>query len=75
MDERRLIAAARYVALNPARALLAARAQDWRWSSVRAHLAAAGRAEGSLFSFITLLPSSTSFKTPSPARPCPTFRS
>jgi putative transposase len=39
MDEEHLMAAARYVALNPVRARLAARAEDWRWSSVRAHLA------------------------------------
>jgi putative transposase len=38
MDEAHLMAAARYVALNPVRARLVARAQDWRWSSVRAHL-------------------------------------
>jgi len=41
MDEAHLIAAARYVSLNPVRARLAARAQDWPWSSVRAHLAGA----------------------------------
>lgn len=39
MDERHLLVAARYVALNPVRAGLAARAEDWRWSSVHAHLA------------------------------------
>jgi putative transposase len=39
MDEAHLMAAARYVSLNPVRARLAARAQDWPWSSVRAHLA------------------------------------
>lgn len=39
MDESHLIAAARYVSLNPVRARLVARAEDWRWSSVRAHLA------------------------------------
>jgi putative transposase len=39
MDEAHLFAAARYVALNPVRARLAARAEDWPWSSVRAHLA------------------------------------
>jgi putative transposase len=44
MDEDRLLAAARYVALNPVRARLASRAQDWRWSSVRAHLV--GRDDG-----------------------------
>jgi putative transposase len=38
MDEDHLMAAARYVALNPVRARLVARAGDWRWSSARAHL-------------------------------------
>lgn len=38
MDEAHLLAALRYVALNPVRARLAARAQDWRWSSVHALL-------------------------------------
>ena len=33
------MAAARYVALNQVRARLAARAHDWRWSSVPAHQA------------------------------------
>jgi putative transposase len=39
MDEAHLMAAARYVSLNPVRARLAPRAWDWPWSSVRAHLA------------------------------------
>jgi putative transposase len=39
MDEAHLAAAALYVALNPVRARLARRAEDWPWSSVRAHLA------------------------------------
>jgi len=39
MDEAHLYAALRYVALNPVRARLAERAHEWRWSSVRAHLA------------------------------------
>ncbi len=38
MDEAHLMAAARYVAQNPVRARLIERAQDWRWSSARAHL-------------------------------------
>jgi putative transposase len=38
MDEAHLAAAVRYVSMNPVRARLVARAQDWRWSSVRAHL-------------------------------------
>jgi putative transposase len=44
LDETHLIAAARYVALNPVRAGLVARAEDWAWSSARAHLA--GRDDG-----------------------------
>jgi len=39
MDEAHLLAAVRYVGLNPVRARLVDRAQDWPWSSVRAHLA------------------------------------
>jgi putative transposase len=41
MDERHLLAAARYVPMNPVRAGLAARAEDWPWSSARAHLSGA----------------------------------
>jgi putative transposase len=44
MDERHLLACARYVEVNPVRARLAARARDWRWSSARAHLS--GRDDG-----------------------------
>lgn len=39
MDEAHLACALRYVALNPVRARLVRRPKDWRWSSVRAHLA------------------------------------
>ena len=38
MDENHLAHAVRYVSLNPVRARLVARAEDWRWSSVAAHL-------------------------------------
>ena len=38
MDEAHLAAALRYVSCNPVRARLVARAQDWAWSSTRAHL-------------------------------------
>jgi len=44
MDEAHLIAALRYVSLNPVRARLVARAEDWPWSSVMAHLS--GRDDG-----------------------------
>lgn len=39
MDEAHLFHAMRYVSLNPVRARLVERAEDWPWSSVRAHLA------------------------------------
>jgi putative transposase len=38
MDEPYLLAATRYVELNPVRAKLAANAADWPWSSARVHL-------------------------------------
>jgi putative transposase len=41
MDEDHLIAAVRYVSLNPVRARLVARAEQWPWSSVAAHLSGA----------------------------------
>jgi REP-associated tyrosine transposase len=44
MDEAHLAAALRYVALNPVRARLVARPEEWRWSSVHAHLS--GRPDG-----------------------------
>jgi putative transposase len=42
MDDDHLASAVRYVSLNPVRAGLVARAQDWPWSSARAHLAGEG---------------------------------
>ena len=36
MDEPHLLAAARYIALNPVVAELVNRAEDWPWSSTRA---------------------------------------
>jgi putative transposase len=38
MDEAHLMATVRYVELNPVRAGLCDRPNDWRWSSVHAHL-------------------------------------
>ena len=38
MDEAHVMAAFRYVALNPVKAMLAATAADWPWSSTPAHL-------------------------------------
>ncbi len=44
MDERHLLAAVRYIELNPVRSGLTERAEDWPWSSAAAHLA--GRDDG-----------------------------
>lgn len=43
LDERHLIAAARYTELNPVKAGLCALAEDWEWSSARFHLGLIGR--------------------------------
>lgn len=37
MDEKYLLAAVRYVELNPVRAKIVTKSQDYRWSSARAH--------------------------------------
>jgi putative transposase len=42
--QEHLAAALRYVSLNPVRVRLVERAQDWRWSTTRAHLR--GREDG-----------------------------
>ncbi len=39
LDDTHLIRAVRYVSLNPVRARLVSRPEEWKWSSVRAHLA------------------------------------
>lgn len=44
MDEEHLYSALSYVSLNPVRARLVKRAEDWPWSSARAHLT--GRPDG-----------------------------
>ncbi len=44
MDEDHLLACARYVELNPVRAGVVARPEDWPWSSAKAHLAGGGDA-------------------------------
>jgi len=38
MDERHLLMAVRYIELNPVRAGLCRRPDEWKWSSVHAHL-------------------------------------
>jgi putative transposase len=50
MDEAHFVSALRYVALNPVRTRLVAKAQDWAWSSTRALIA--GNDDG----FVTVAP-------------------
>ena len=50
MDETHMVCALRYVALNPVRARLTERAEDWPWSSTRAHL------EGRSDAFVDVAP-------------------
>lgn len=38
LDEKHLYAAIRYIETNPVRAKLVQKAEDWKWSSARAHL-------------------------------------
>jgi putative transposase len=52
MDEEWLIACARYVELNPVRAGLVQRPEQWRWSSARSHL---GRTEDGVAETAALL--------------------
>ena len=44
MDDAHLMTAIRYVELNPVKAKLVARAEDWPWSSARAHVS--GESDG-----------------------------
>jgi putative transposase len=44
MSDAHLMTAIRYVELNPVKAKLARRAEDWRWSSARAHVE--GKSDG-----------------------------
>ena len=44
MDEAHLMTAVRYVELNPVKANMVRSAEDWRWSSARAHVT--GKADG-----------------------------
>lgn len=48
MDDAHLMAAVRYVELNPVAASIVPRAEDWRWSSARSHIAGARTADDPL---------------------------
>jgi putative transposase len=61
MDERHLLAAARYVERNPVRAGLCATPQDWPWSSARAHLAAEDDRLASVAPLLEMIPDWNTF--------------
>ena len=66
MDEPHLLAAARYIALNPVVAGLVSRAEDWPWSSTRAQLAGKDDELATLAPLRAVIPDSQCF---SPCRP------
>jgi putative transposase len=73
MDEPHLLAAARYIALNPVVARLVSRAEDWPWSSVRAHLAGEDDELATVAPLRALIPDFAPFLT-APADPATTAR-
>jgi putative transposase len=56
MDERHLLAPARYVERNPVRARLSPTPKDWSWSSARAHLAGEDDALVTVLPLLDLIP-------------------
>jgi putative transposase len=61
MDEAHLLAAARYIALNPVVAGLVSRAEDWPWSSTRAQLAGEDDEPVTVASLRALIPDFAAF--------------
>lgn len=73
MDEPDLLAAARYITLNPVTAGLVRRAEDWPWSSARAHLAGADDALATVAPLRALVPDFAALLA-APADPATTAR-
>src|SRR6476469_8321460 len=73
MDEPHLRAATRYTALNPVAAGLVSRAEDWPWSSARAHLAGADDELATVAPLRALIPDFAALLT-GPADPATTAR-
>ena len=67
MDEPHLAAAVRYVVLNPVRAGMVERPQDWPWSSVHAHLAAQSDGVTAIPPILTRFPRFADFIAQDPA--------
>jgi putative transposase len=68
MDEPRLLAAARYIMLNPVVAGLVSRAEDCPWSSARAHLAGEDDELATVAPLRALIPDFAALLTARPAR-------
>ena len=73
MDEPHLLAATRYIALNPVSAELVSRAEDWPWSSARAHLAGEDDELATVAPLRALIPDLPALLT-APADPATTAR-
>jgi putative transposase len=73
MDEPHLLAATRYIALNPVAAGLVSRAEDWHWSSARAHLAGEDDELATVAPLRALIPDFAALLT-APADPATTAR-
>ena len=73
MDAPHLLAATRYIALNPVAAGLVSRAEDWPWSSARAHLAGADDELATVAPLRALIPDFAALLT-APADPATTAR-
>ena len=73
MDEPHLLAAARYIMLNPVVAGLVSRAGEWPWSSARAHLAGEDDELATVAPLRTLIPDFAALLA-APADPATTAR-
>ena len=73
MDEPHLLAAARYIMLNPVVAGLVSRAEEWPWSSARAHLAGEDDELATVAPLRTLIPDFAALLA-APADPATTAR-
>ena len=67
MDEDHLMAAFRYVALNPVKAKLVSKAEDWPWSSARAHIAGVDSAHATIAPALDRIGNFAAFLTDAPA--------
>ena len=67
MDEQHLLATARYVEMNPVGARLVENPEDYRWSSVHAHLIGKDDELTQVAPLLELIPDCRSFLKPTPS--------